>query len=388
MASLFFPQVAGAASSNDAFNQANAAFDQANAAFNQANTGGVSSFGTVNVNGTLIVSGIPGDILNIGAGTGIGVTGNNVSNTVTISSTVSSSGSGNELQFSDGAGGFYSLASMYLGGGGTYGTLNLDGTNSNLFLNDSELGLSNYSAMGNYPYMTVDSTSGYVSVYYTFGAYNTGYVQLKANAALKFYSVWSDGVTTNKYEIQLKSPIPTSTSGVVTYDLILPSANANANDVLANDGTGNTYWTPILSNALPNTSGAVFAGDLTVDGNLTIGGSATYVSADSLSIGNTDCNSIVLITSSAIDQILDSFSNTVYHSANYILTMNADTDWSVTQISLVQNGTDSYITEYGLVYSSNVLGTFSTSVDSGIVRLNVNPTFAVTTIKMYRTATQ
>lgn len=164
---------------------------------------------------------------------------------------------------------------------------------------------------------------------------------------------------------------------IITGDAVNDRLYINANLTAANS------W---ANTKLANATGTL-AGDLTVAGNITVTGATTYVSANSVTIGSTDCNSIVLITASATDQILDSFSNTIYHSAHYTVTMNAGSDWSMTQLSLVQNGTTSYVTEHGLVYTANVLASFTTNIVSGTVRLNVTPTFAATTIKMYRVAT-
>jgi hypothetical protein len=87
------------------------------------------------------------------------------------------------------------------------------------------------------------------------------------------------------------------------------------------------------------------------------------------------------------EQILDSFLTTSWRSANYVITMNTSTDYHTTQISVIHDGTNAYMTEYGIIYTNNSLGLFNASIDmvSSRVRLNITPTFTGTSIKILRT---
>jgi hypothetical protein len=87
------------------------------------------------------------------------------------------------------------------------------------------------------------------------------------------------------------------------------------------------------------------------------------------------------------EQILDSFSTNSWRSANYVITMNTSTEYHTTQITVIHNGTNAYMTEYGLIYTNNSLGLFNASIDmvSSNVRLNITPTFIGTSIKILRT---
>lgn len=109
------------------------------------------------------------------------------------------------------------------------------------------------------------------------------------------------------------------------------------------------------------------------------------VKANSFISGNSSIFTSTVVTSSATDQILDSFTTTTWRSANYVVTMTSGTDYHTTQVSLIHDGTNAYITEYGTLSTANNLGIFNASVVSGTVRLNVAPTFAATTINMVRT---
>jgi hypothetical protein len=104
-----------------------------------------------------------------------------------------------------------------------------------------------------------------------------------------------------------------------------------------------------------------------------------------ITVGDSGILSQNTTTSTATDQIIDTFSTSSWRSANYLVTMNSGTDYHTTQISVVHNGANAYMTEYGIVYTGNNLALFNTSIVSGSVRLNIVPTFAATTIRMLRT---
>ena len=178
-------------------------------------------------------------------------------------------------------------------------------------------------------------------------------------------------------------------------------AGAMANS--ANAYSANAYYTVAngtasfgkANSALQNTTGVVFSGNLTISQNLSaanisVTGAATYVSANSVTIGSSEINSISLITSTATNQIIDTFSNTLFRSAHYVVSMNSANDYQTTQILVVHNDATVYISEYGMLYTGNNLGIFSgnyVSGSPGTIQLNVTPTFAVTTIRLLRTAT-
>ena len=146
--------------------------------------------------------------------------------------------------------------------------------------------------------------------------------------------------------------------------------NATYTAVNSAFGVINTAFTT-ANNALANNSGSVFNGDLIITGSVTVGSSKL--------------TNFTLTTSSNNDQILDHFQTTSYRSAHYTITIDAGVEWETTQISLIHNSTDTFITEYGLLYTSNILATFSASVTLGEVRLNVVPKYASSTIRVLRT---
>jgi hypothetical protein len=125
------------------------------------------------------------------------------------------------------------------------------------------------------------------------------------------------------------------------------------------------------NNALANSSGSVFNGNLIITGNVTVGSS--------------QLNNFLLTTSSTNDQILDVFDASLFNSAQYIISINSGGELETTQISLLHNSSNVFTTEYGTIYSDEILATFSASLVSGNVRLNVVPKYTTTTIKVLRT---
>lgn len=163
------------------------------------------------------------------------------------------------------------------------------------------------------------------------------------------------------------------------------------------DGNWNTH----LSSIQVSTNQSALAFDtngserMRIDssGNVGIGTtSPTYkldvvgdVRANSFISGNSSIFTNTVITATTTDQIVDSFTTSTWRSAQYNITMTSGTDYHTTQISLIHDGTNAYITEYGTLSTANNLGTFSATVSGSTVRLNVVPTFANTSINMLRT---
>ena len=172
---------------------------------------------------------------------------------------------------------------------------------------------------------------------------------------------------------------------------------AGNNFTITSIAAGNNWTNTVVAAAntwantkLSNTSGITFAGSLTFTGNVNaanviVTGQTTFISANSVTIGQSEINSISYITSTTGDQIIDTFLNTSYRFVHYMISMNAGTSYETTQITVLHNDSDAFMTEYGTIWTNDILGTFSVTYASGTIRLNVAPTYAATTIRMLRT---
>lgn len=165
--------------------------------------------------------------------------------------------------------------------------------------------------------------------------------------------------------------------------------NSNGSIGGSNALTYNTSTQTISTQNLTvtGTTTLINANTITVS-NLNIIGTVSYVSANAIIINSTEINSISVLTTTTSDQIIDTFANTYIRSTEYSITMNVNTDFQMTKISVLHDDLTAFMTEYGTILTSaNNLGTFSTNYVSGIIRLNVVPTFANTRFKIARTST-
>jgi hypothetical protein len=138
--------------------------------------------------------------------------------------------------------------------------------------------------------------------------------------------------------------------------------------------TNTTPSTSTTTGAMQIAGGAGIAQDLYVGGNINIG-VATFYSTTVSSIGTGA-------------KLLDSFSASVYRSAKYLVSVTDVTNsgYQTSEIVLMQDGTNSTISSYGLVYSGNSTKmTFSSNIVSGNVMVWGTGASANNTVKLVRT---
>jgi hypothetical protein len=266
------------------------------------------------------------------------------------------------------------------------------------------------------------------------GAGGLGFASSSATGNITF---WTDASTTEKMRIATNGRVGIGTASptsllhlynsvgpVINFDMGTKLINFGMNssgDFTLNDqtaGTGRIYLlssglmgignyygpTYLPKNSLSIAGGvsiglgitgdvAAPSGGLLVNGNVGIGNTAPgqaldvngNIKANSYIMANSSLAPITVVTASATDQTIDTFTTTTWRSANYVVTMTSGTDYHTTQISLIHDGTNAYITEYGTISTANNLGLFNATIVAGSVRLNVVPMFATTTINMLRT---
>lgn len=101
--------------------------------------------------------------------------------------------------------------------------------------------------------------------------------------------------------------------------------------------------------------------------------------------GNIDSNNIITTTNSA-NQVLDLFSTALYRSVKYQVQVTSSTDYQISELLLIHDGTNSYITEYGLLTTNAILMNYDTDISGGSVRLLISPTNNDNTIKFTKTS--
>ena len=107
----------------------------------------------------------------------------------------------------------------------------------------------------------------------------------------------------------------------------------------------------------------------------------------SQSIGTVQANYFNASTTIA-NQVIDSFDSTIYRSAKYVVQATHGTDYQTIEILIMHDGTDVYITRYGLMFTNMQLATFSANIDNGLVGLLATPANTNTSFKFTRTVVQ
>lgn len=86
------------------------------------------------------------------------------------------------------------------------------------------------------------------------------------------------------------------------------------------------------------------------------------------------------------NQVVDISATTLIRSAKYNIQVTSGSSYHTTEVSIVHDGSEVFISEYGTIITGSSLATFSADISSGSMRLLVTPTNAVTTIKVVKTA--
>ena len=135
-------------------------------------------------------------------------------------------------------------------------------------------------------------------------------------------------------------------------------------------------------------------------GNVTIGGTLTYddvknvdsvgliTARSGIDIGGPvilHMNTATSTHTSTSQAAVDTFSATEYRSANYQIQITRGTEYHVTSLNIVHDGTNVFISEFGTIATGNTLATFTSDINSGNVRILATPaSSASTTFKVVR----
>ena len=178
----------------------------------------------------------------------------------------------------------------------------------------------------------------------------------------------------------------------VTFD-----QTTGTNELLIYNGA---KWVGIASTALGGSGGSTQLIDLTdVDtANLGDGRFLRYdasseeftfapVSATNLELIAGDIQSGILTTTSTNAAVVMSISASTYRSVNYQVQVTRGTNYNMSTINIIHDGTNTYMSEYGIINQPIGVATFSSDISSGSLRLIGHPAFSSeTTFKVVFTA--
>jgi hypothetical protein len=162
--------------------------------------------------------------------------------------------------------------------------------------------------------------------------------------------------------------------------------------------TINSNNTLILAGSYADTLSIVPGKNITIDtdavhNEITINTSvsptfSSITSNNSINIGTTNIVSITsntLTTLSTSQVTVDSFDISIYRSAKYFVQMISGTNYHIIELNVIHDGTNTSMAQYGEVILGTSLGSFQTSINTGILQLLFTPKNTVTVVKLVRT---
>ena len=180
---------------------------------------------------------------------------------------------------------------------------------------------------------------------------------------------------------------------------------SSAGEISASSYVGSgTSITGVIAEGLSGTPDiqvdVITASSATFTGNVSIAGTLTYedvTNVDSIGIVTArsgieiggpvilNLNTSTSTTTSTLQSAVDTFSVTDYRSASYQVQITRGTEYHVTSLNIVHDGTNVYVSEFGTINTGSVLASFTADINSGSVRILATPTTTASTVfKMYR----
>lgn len=161
-------------------------------------------------------------------------------------------------------------------------------------------------------------------------------------------------------------------------------AQANAGYGQANAAYGQANAAYADANTRVLKAGDTMTGQLIIDtagmGLRVANANITY----SLQVNSLNVTTNTVTTSSSGQVVLDKFPITQLASAKYFVQANNSTNYQTTEIVLVQDATNVWLTEYGSIQTGPSLGTFTADISGGDVRLLFTAVNNINTIRSVR----
>lgn len=125
------------------------------------------------------------------------------------------------------------------------------------------------------------------------------------------------------------------------------------------------------------------SGAITFTSNV-ISGDVVQVVATIPALNLIELGSNSVTTSTTANNVVDSFAKITYRSAKYTVQITSGTDYHVTEVLLLHDDSDVFITEYGTIFSNTSLGNVTAAINSANVELIVAPTNSSSVVKTKR----
>jgi hypothetical protein len=187
-------------------------------------------------------------------------------------------------------------------------------------------------------------------------------------------------------------------TGAITA--LLPDQSSSSGQYLTTNGS-TLSWAPVFSgdyNDLTNKP-TLFDGKFTslTDVPTTLSGYGITddivvrdngnITVDSVELVNTQfASSSLTATDTTSDQVIDTVSITMYRTVKYMVQITSGSNYQATELLLLHDGTDVYVTIYGDIFTSANLCSFNADISGENMRLLVTPVNNNTTFKVVRDA--
>lgn len=156
-----------------------------------------------------------------------------------------------------------------------------------------------------------------------------------------------------------------------------------------NSGYANTAGIATYSNTAGVSTYASTAGVSTLSQGLTGTPNVNVgiITASSLGLSAGSIISGIVTTSSILETTISSIDSTIFRSVTYQIQITEGSNYNMTMINAVHDGTVVYMSEYGTINQPVGIATFSTDINSGFLRLLAYPSSSsTTTFKVILTA--
>jgi hypothetical protein len=348
------------AQANAAYGQANAAYGQANAAYGEANlklnlTGG-SVTGDLTISGNLVVT---------GNATTINVSNLSVNDAIILLS-ANATGDATDIGF---------VGHFDRGATATHaGMIRVHSLNEFQIFDNYEIEpTNNIIDIANYNYRL-----GNLRV----NAINANSVLILGNAAATQANLTLAHNQANAAYGQANTARGTANDAYAQANAAYDQANTGYGQANAAYGQANAAYAAANTRVLK--AGDTMTGQLIIDtagmGLRVANANITY----SLQVNSLNVTTNTVTTSSSGQVVLDKFPITQLASTKYFVQANNSTNYQTTEIVLVQDGTNVWLTEYGSIQTGPSLGTFTADISGGDVRLLFTAVNSINTIRSVR----
>lgn len=158
----------------------------------------------------------------------------------------------------------------------------------------------------------------------------------------------------------------TASDSLGSYSIVVPGVNK---DVIFND-----------SGVFGTNSGLSYD---KATANLAVG---NIVQTKTIKLNSIAQQSTGTYTSSNTNQVIvDTLDATTFRTVKYTMQISSGSDYHSEEISIIHDGVNPRIVEYGVIYSNNSLGYFDVNLIGGVIGLVFAPANAISTLKYMRT---